>query len=63
METNDTTHDEFSMQCKDCEWYRPQWRECCFGGGWGHYPYPEDWCERYYAEQAKFKNQLKSKTI
>ena len=35
------------MHCRDCQWYRPQWGECCFGGGWGHYPKPDDECERY----------------
>lgn len=38
------------MQCRDCQWYREQWHECCFGGGWGHYPDPGDWCDRYFGE-------------
>lgn len=49
---------EYQIQCKDCQWYRPQWGECCFGGGWGHYPEPEDWCDRYFDEK-QFATQKK----
>jgi hypothetical protein len=47
---------EYQIQCKDCQWYRPQWGECCFGGGWNHYPDPEDWCDRYFDEEQLKQN-------
>ena len=37
---------EDKLKCKDCVYYRPQWSECCFGGGWGHFPKPDDECVR-----------------
>lgn len=38
------------LHCRDCQYYRPQWGECCFGGGWGHYPEPDDECVRLYGD-------------
>lgn len=30
------------MRCGECRWYREN--ECWFGGGFHHYPNPEDEC-------------------
>lgn len=40
--------DDDKLHCRDCQYYRPQWGECCFGGGWGHYPEPDDECVRMF---------------
>ena len=54
------------MHCGACRWYRREWGnsaadidvgskgECCFGGGWGHYPQPDDECERGYVQGSWF---------
>lgn len=42
------------MMCGECRWYRPEWGECCFGGGWGHYPDPDDDCIRGYVQGCWF---------
>ena len=39
------------LHCRDCQYYRPQWHECCFGGGWGHYPDPDDVCVRMFYDE------------
>ena len=40
--------DDDKLHCRDCQYYRPEWGECCFGGGWGHYPEPDDECVRMF---------------
>lgn len=45
-------NDDDKLHCRDCQYYRPQWGECCFGGGWGHYPEPDDECVRMYGDEA-----------
>ena len=45
------TIDDDKLHCRDCQYYRPQWGECCFGGGWGHYPEPDDECIRMYGDE------------
>lgn len=42
-----TDPDDEPMRCRDCRFYRIEWHECCFGGGWGCYPDPDDICHRY----------------
>lgn len=49
---NTTDEDNNKLHCRDCQYYRPQWGECCFGGGWGHYPEPDDECVRMYGGEA-----------
>ena len=47
---DETTHPDPGdepMRCRDCRFYRIEWHECCFGGGWRHYPDPDDPCSRY----------------
>ncbi len=44
------SEDDDKLHCRDCQYYRPQWGECCFGGGWGHYPEPDDECVRMYGD-------------
>ena len=50
--------DEDKLHCRDCQYYRPQWGECCFGGGWGHYPEPDDECVRMYGGEESEPPQL-----
>ena len=38
--------DDEKLRCGDCQYYRSEDSECMFGGGWFHYPSPDDYCER-----------------
>lgn len=32
------------LKCGECRFYREEWKECCYGGGFGWYPNPDDEC-------------------
>lgn len=37
--------EEKELFCGQCRWYRPQWGECCYGGGWNCYPEENTRCQ------------------
>lgn len=46
MTVSQNDNDDGKLKCGDCQYYRPEDSQCMFGGGWFHYPSPDDECER-----------------
>lgn len=41
----DEIDEKSELICGECRWYRPQWGECCYGGGWGCYTDEDTHCQ------------------
>lgn len=41
----DNDKDKEKLKCGECRFYSEEWKECCYGGGFGWYPNPDDECE------------------
>lgn len=55
----DNDKDKEKLKCEECRFYREEWKECCYGGGFGWYPNPDDECElgftkTWYNEKNEF---------
>lgn len=46
MMLSQNDNDDDRLKCRNCQYYRPEDSQCMFGGGWFHYPSPDDECER-----------------